>query len=158
VGTLYESGQVLLDDPRARLACSGDREADRAVLGFHLDDEAAEHVAAKGLPALAIFRVFRHRGGDVVVDPVVTALVVVVRAATTGDASTDLANPRQRHRISGCSSAQNTSPFPARDRPPAMSANIDGPLWSPIRSSIRWANFGGAVPTHSAVRRKSSAE
>ena len=78
---LDEPGEVLLDDPGAELAAGGDGETDRAVVGLDLDDQRAEHVDAERLAALPVLGVPRHRGGDVVVDPVAGVLVVVVGAA-----------------------------------------------------------------------------
>src|SRR5699024_195570 len=62
-------------------AAGGDGEADGAVIGLDLDHQRAQHVQAEELPRPGVLGVDRHRGGDVVVDPVIGALVVVVRAA-----------------------------------------------------------------------------
>ena len=76
---------MLLDQISGGLAAGGHREADRAVLGLDLDDQRAEHVDAEALPRLAVFRIAAHRRGDVVVDPVAVALVVIVGAAAADD-------------------------------------------------------------------------
>ncbi len=82
---LEETRQVLLDDPRAGLPRGGDAEPDRAVVGLHLDHQGAEHVDAEAAAALVVARIARHRGGDVVVDPVVALLIVVVRSPARAD-------------------------------------------------------------------------
>ena len=87
---------MLLDDEAGRLAAGRHREADRAVLGLDLDHERAEHVDAEALPRLAIFGIARHRRGDVVVDPVAVALVVIVGAAAAHDEGADVLDLRQR--------------------------------------------------------------
>src|SRR5699024_5495094 len=69
------------DYPVAEVPTGGDGEADGAVIGLDLDHQRAQHVQAEGLPRPGVLGVDRHRGGDVVVDPVIGALVVVVRAA-----------------------------------------------------------------------------
>jgi hypothetical protein len=71
-----------------RLAAGGHREADRAVLGLDLDDQRAQHVDAEALARLAIFRIARHRRGDVIVDPVAFALVVIIGPAAADDIGT----------------------------------------------------------------------
>jgi hypothetical protein len=52
-----------------------------AVLGLDLDDQGAQHIDAEAAAALAVFGIFRHRRGDMIVDPVAVALVVIVGAA-----------------------------------------------------------------------------
>src|SRR5699024_11256385 len=86
LGPLEKARQVLLDDPGAEVAAGGDGEADGAVIGLDLDHQRAQHVQAEGLPRPGVLGVDRHRGGDVVVDPVIGALVVVVRGAAGGGA------------------------------------------------------------------------
>jgi hypothetical protein len=85
IAAFQEAGQMLLDDVGGGLAAGGHREADRAIGGLDLDDQRAQHVDAEALAALAIFRIARHRRGDVVVDPVAFALVVIVGPAAPDD-------------------------------------------------------------------------
>ena len=95
---LEETGQVPLDDPGSGLPRGRDPEPDRAVIGLHLDHQGAEHVDAEAAAALVIARIARHRGGDVVVDPVVALLIVVVRAPARADGEgADVGDPRRAH-------------------------------------------------------------
>ena len=94
---LEEAREMLLDDAARRLAAGGHREADRAVVGLDLDDERAEHVDAEALAALAVLGVLRHRRGDMVVDPVAGALVVIVGAAAADHRRAHVPDPRHTH-------------------------------------------------------------
>src|SRR5690606_14941362 len=80
-GSLEEAGEVLLDDPGADLAAGGDGEADGAIVRLDLDHEGPQHVQPEGLPGLRVLGIDGHGGRDVIVDPVVRTLVVVVGAA-----------------------------------------------------------------------------
>ena len=78
---LDEPGEVLLDDESTDLPARRDGETHRAVIGFDLDHQRAEDVDAERLAARPVRGIARHRRGDVVVDPVAVALVMVVGAA-----------------------------------------------------------------------------
>ncbi len=71
---------MLLDDIGGGLAPGGDREAHGAVRGLDLHHQCAEHVDPEALPRPAVFGVSGHRRGDVIVDPVARALIVIVRS------------------------------------------------------------------------------
>jgi hypothetical protein len=88
---------MLLDDERTDLAAGRDGKADRAVAGFDLHHQRAEHVDAERLPALAVLGVARHRRRDVVVDPVAFALVVVIGAAAAHGKGADVADGGHAH-------------------------------------------------------------
>ena len=101
LGTLQEAGQVALDDPRAGLAGGGDAEADGAVVGLDLHDQGAEHVQPEACGGCRRIRIARHRGRDVVVDPVIALLVVIVgTTAGTDRVGADLPDPRRAQRDS----------------------------------------------------------
>ena len=68
------------DDEGAQFAAGGDGEAHGAVAGLDFHHQGAQHIDAEAAPALAVFRVLGHGRGDVIVDPVAVALVVVVGA------------------------------------------------------------------------------
>ncbi len=88
---------MLLHDERADLAARGHCKADGSIACFDLDDQRAEHVQAKRLPALPVLGITRHWRGDVVIDPVIGALVVVVGAAAANGERADVANGRHGH-------------------------------------------------------------
>jgi hypothetical protein len=73
-----------------RSTAGGDSKADHAVVGFDFNDQRAQHIEAEGLAALAILGIFCHGRGDVVVDPVAGALIVIIAAAATIDVGADL--------------------------------------------------------------------
>src|SRR5262249_46496919 len=50
------------------------------------------------LPALTVLRILAHRRGDVIVDPVITRLVMIVGAAPANGVGTDLTDGWDRHR------------------------------------------------------------
>ena len=70
---------MLLDDIGGGFATGRHRENDDAVLGLDLDDRLPSTLIPK-LRRLAVFGILGHGRGDVVVDPVTVALVVIVRA------------------------------------------------------------------------------
>ncbi|MDQ0839882.1 hypothetical protein QFZ54_003735 [Sphingomonas faeni] len=72
---------MLFDDIGRRLPPGSYGDADRAVLRFYLDDQRPKHVDAEAAAALAIFGITAHRRSDMVVDPVLADLVVIIRAA-----------------------------------------------------------------------------
>ncbi|MNX99419.1 hypothetical protein D3C86_1318650 [compost metagenome] len=82
IAPLQETGQVFFDDIGGGFTTGGHRKADHAVLGLDLDDQGAQHIDAEAAAALAVLGVFGHRRGDVVVDPVAVALVMIVGAPT----------------------------------------------------------------------------
>ena len=72
------------------LAAGGDGKAGDAVLRLDLHHQGAQHIDAEALAALAVFRIARHGGGDMVVDPVTAALVVVIGTTATHNESAHL--------------------------------------------------------------------
>jgi hypothetical protein len=92
-----EAGEMLLDQIASGLAACGDGEADRTVFGLDLDHERAEHVDAEAAARLTIFGIFRHRRGDMVIDPMAVRLIVIIRAAAAHDARADLLDAGKRH-------------------------------------------------------------
>ncbi|CAI8740566.1 hypothetical protein EMIT0P218_140039 [Pseudomonas sp. IT-P218] len=94
-----EARQVFLDDVGGRLAARGHRKTDRAVAGFDLHHQGAEHVDAEGAAALAVLRVFAHRRGNVIVDPVAIGLIVVIRAAASQSESADVLDGWNAHGV-----------------------------------------------------------
>ena len=72
---------MLLDNIGGGLAPGRHREADDAVLGLDLNDQGAQHIDAEAAATLTVFGIFRHWRGDMVVDPVAIALVMIVGAA-----------------------------------------------------------------------------
>src|SRR6185437_2998678 len=101
---------MFLDDERADFAARGHREADRAVARFDLHDQRAEHVDAERLAALAILGIARHRGGDVIVDPVSVGLIVIIRAAAANDEGTHVPDSRHRHERNSVRAVSNALP------------------------------------------------
>ncbi|MNP31715.1 hypothetical protein D3C76_1248530 [compost metagenome] len=96
-----KAAEVLLNDKAAHLSGGGDRKTGLAVVGLHFDNQRAEDVNAEGLTRLFILRIFTHWGGNVVVDPVVGPLVVIIATAcallcrsAAGKPGTDLFNLR----------------------------------------------------------------
>ncbi|MNE13287.1 hypothetical protein D3C80_1061170 [compost metagenome] len=81
IAPFQEAGQVLLDDIGGGFAAGRDGEADHAVVGLDLDDQGAQNIDAEAAAALAVLGVLGHRRGDVIVDPVAVALIVIVGAA-----------------------------------------------------------------------------
>src|SRR4029079_19097243 len=160
-GTLQETGQVALDDPCAGLAGRCDAEADGAVIGLNLYDQGAQHVQTEGATALGVLRIARNRGGDVVVDPVVALLIVIV-GPTAGADSVCADLPNTRHAQPGSCAVVggpcgNTRILLAVVRPLARSSKLCGAPSQPTRPSISASMPSGTVPTHAAVLSKSSA-
>src|SRR6218665_257035 len=88
---------MLLHDKAAKVAAGGDRKANRSVRCLDLDHQRAEHVDAEALAALAVLGIFAHRRGDVIIDPVVAALVVVIGAAAADGESANVLDERHAH-------------------------------------------------------------
>ncbi|PAV66637.1 hypothetical protein WR25_23082 [Diploscapter pachys] len=88
---------MLLDDIGGGLAPRRHREADRAVFRLDFDHQSAQHIDAEALPRLAIFGIAAHRRGDVIVDPVARALIVIIGPRPARDKGADMLDLRQRH-------------------------------------------------------------
>ena len=156
---LKEARQVLLDDPGTDLTGGGDAEADGAIGGLNLNDEGTQDVDTKASAAVRVARVLRHRGGDVVVDPVVPLLVVVVGAAFGGHGvRTNQGDLRHTHQV--------LSPVvagvpPGKTRillallcPLASSVKLASAPSNPMRPSISLCSGASVVPTQAAVSAK----
>jgi len=81
----------------ANLAARGHREADRPVARFNFNDKRTEHIDAERLAALPVLGVTRHWRGDMVVDPVIGALVVIIGAAAANGERTNVTNGVHGH-------------------------------------------------------------
>ena len=73
--------EMFFHDKAAHLPGRRHRKAGLSVVGFHFHNQRPQHVDAKRLPGLLILFIFAHRGGDMIVNPVVSPLVVVIAAA-----------------------------------------------------------------------------
>ena len=82
---LQEPREVTLHDPGSGLARRRHAEPHSAVVGLDLDDKRAQHVETEAAAALLIARITRHRRRNVVIDPVVALLVVIVSPAPGAD-------------------------------------------------------------------------
>ena len=74
---------MFFDDKGTDFSAGRDRKSNTAIAGFDFHYQGSQHVDAKRLAALPVFGVTRHGGGDMVVDPVTLALVMVVGPAAT---------------------------------------------------------------------------
>ena len=90
------------DDERGGFSSGRDGKTDRPVRGLDLHHEGAEHVDAKAVPALAVLRVAAHRGGDVIVDPVPTRLIVIIGAAAPEHECAHLSDRGKSHGLRRC--------------------------------------------------------
>lgn len=90
---------MVLDDVGSGLAPGGHGETDGAVAGFDFHHQRAEHIDAEGAAALAVFGVFAHRRGNVIVDPVAVRLIVIVRAAASQCKSADVFDGWNAHGV-----------------------------------------------------------
>src|SRR5260370_18049319 len=78
--------QMFLHYKCANLTARGHRKADRPVARFNFNDKGTEHIDTERLTALPILGVTRHWGGDMVVDPVIGAPVMITgTTAANGD-------------------------------------------------------------------------
>src|SRR5674476_203644 len=156
---LQEARQVLLDDPGTDLAGGCDAEAHAAIGGLNLNDKGAQDVDTKAAAAVCISRVLRHRGGDVVVDPVVPLLVVVVGAAFGCHGErTNLGDLRHTHQVLS-TSVSGVPPGKTRILlallwPLASSVKLASAPSNPTRPSISLCSGASVVPTHAAVSAK----
>ena len=73
--------EMFFDDKAAHLPGRRHRKAGLSVAGFHFHNQRPQHVDAKRLPGLLILFIFADRGGDMIVNPVVSPLVMVIAAA-----------------------------------------------------------------------------
>ena len=108
--------------------------------------------------ALVVARIARHRGGDVVVDPVVALLVVVVGSPARADREgPDVGDPWRAHgaplRARPAGRPGSCSPCCG---PRARSSKLCGAPSQPTRPSISDAIPSGTVPTQSAVSANSA--
>ncbi len=71
---------MLFDHIGSGFAACRHSKTGRSVFAFDLDHQRAQNIDAKAFAALAIFRITAHRRGDMVVDPMAFALVVIVGA------------------------------------------------------------------------------
>jgi len=156
---LQEARQVLLDDPGTDLTGGGDAEANRPIGGLNLNDKGAQDVDTEAAAAVCVSRVLRHRGGDVVVDPVVPLLVVVVGTAFGCHGErTNLGDLRHTHQV--LSTSVSGAP-PGKTRilllslwPLASSVKLASAPSNPTRPSISLCSGASVVPTHAAVSAK----
>src|SRR3954467_11656182 len=72
-------------------------KGDRAVVCLDLDDQRSKHVDPKGLAALPVLGIARHRRGDVIINPVTFGLVVIVSPSTPNGVGADLFDLGHRH-------------------------------------------------------------
>src|ERR1700679_2029521 len=76
-----EACEVLLDDVGADIATSGHPKSHGAVAGLHLHHERPQHVDPETTPTLAILRVLAHGCRDVIIDPMIAVVIMVIGAA-----------------------------------------------------------------------------
>jgi hypothetical protein len=89
---------VTLHDPGSGLPRRRHAEPHSAVVGLDLDDKRAQHVETEAPAALLIARITRHRRRNVVIDPVIALLVVIVSPAAGADGEcSHLGNLRGSH-------------------------------------------------------------
>ena len=79
---LDKAVEVFFHDKAAHLARGRYRKAGLPVFGFDLNDQRAENVDAKRLAGLFILFIFAHRRGDMIVNPVICPLVMIIAAAS----------------------------------------------------------------------------
>jgi hypothetical protein len=89
-GPFHETRQMALDDESCRLAACSHGKADIAGAVLNLHHQRAQHIDAKAASALPVGRVFGHRRGDVVVNPVAIGLIVIIRTTTSQGKGTDV--------------------------------------------------------------------
>ena len=89
---LQKPGQVFLHNEGADLAGRGHPDANRAVARLDLHHQRAQHIEPESLAALAVFWVDRHRARNMVINPVVAALVMVVGAPAAHSQGAHMAN------------------------------------------------------------------
>lgn len=80
-GAFDEASRVLLDDKRAQLTSGCNGKSHRAIAGLHLYHQRLQYVDTNAAAPLPVFWVLRHGRGDMVVDPVGIALVMIIRPA-----------------------------------------------------------------------------
>ena len=102
IAPFQEPRQMLFHDEAGGLAAGCDRETHRAVIGFDFHHQRTQHVDAEALAALAVFGITRHGGGDMVVDPMTAALVVIVGAAAAHHKGAHLFDLRKCHAPRPC--------------------------------------------------------
>ena len=80
--TFDKAVQMFFHDKAAHLARGRHRKTGLPVFGFHFNDQRAENVDAKRLAGLFILFIFTHRRGDMIVNPVICPLVMIIAAAS----------------------------------------------------------------------------
>ena len=93
--------EMFFDDKAAHLSGRRHGKAGLPVVSLHFHNQRAQHVDAKRLAGLLILFIFAHRGSDMIVNPVVSPLIVVIAAAgallcrgAAGKPGTDMFNFR----------------------------------------------------------------